>query len=280
MLKLRFVILNLVNFFLFFIIVISKASLALAENQIIIQSTTSTANSGLLDAILPVFEKDSGVKARVVAVGTGQAIKNAANGDADILLVHSKAAEEAFVSAGWGVKRYDVMYNDFVLVGPYQDPAKILGMQNVTDALKLILDSNSSFISRGDNSGTHIAEKRLWEYAKIGEAELSGGWYREIGSGMGATLNMASAVDAYTLSDRATWLSFGNKGTLKVMVEEDPRLFNQYGVIAVSANRYPSVNQKGARKFIKWLTGRKGQAQIAKFKVNGRQLFFPNAADY
>ena len=267
------------HLFLFGLMLMWQCPAAIAKKQIIIQSTTSTANSGLLEAILPAFENTAGIKVRVVAVGTGQALKNAENGDADVLLVHSKDQEEAFVAAGWGLQRFDVMYNDLVLVGPEDDPAAIAQLENVTDALLRIRDNKAFFISRADNSGTHMAELRLWAEIKVEQSKFSGTWYREIGSGMGATLNMAGAMDAYTLSDRATWLSFGNKQKLKVLVEGDPRLFNQYGVIAVNPDRHPSVNTEGAQVFIDWLTGEKGQSQIARFRVNGEQLFFPNAEE-
>ena len=267
------------HLFLAGFLLIWQSSAVIANKQIIIQSTTSTANSGLLEAILPAFENTTGIKVRVVAVGTGQALKNAANGDADVLLVHSKEQEEAFVSAGWGLQRLDVMYNDLVLIGPESDPAGVARLKNVTEALLRIRENEAIFISRADNSGTHMAELRLWAEIKVEQSKFSGSWYREIGSGMGTTLNMAGAMDAYTLSDRATWLSFGNKQNLRILVEGDSRLFNQYGVIAVNPDRHPTVNQEGARLFINWLTGDNGQSQIASFKVNGQQLFFPNAQD-
>jgi len=250
-----------------------------AADAIFIQSTTSTQNSGLLDALLPVFTQDTGIAVRVVAVGTGQAIKNAKNGDGDVLLVHSKDDEEVFVKAGWGLKRLDVMYNDFVLVGPTQDPAMIRRQRDVGIALEKIMTQEAMFISRGDDSGTHIAELRLWSAAGVAPSALSGKWYREIGSGMGATLNMAASIDAYTLADRATWLSFGNKGNLVVLVEGDPRLFNQYGVIAINPKRHAHINKEGAEAFVEWITGPRGQAEIAAFEVNSQQLFFPNATN-
>ena len=250
-----------------------------ADERIIIQSTTSTVNSGLLAQILPVFETETGIKAHVVAVGTGQALKNAANGDGDILLVHSKAAEESFVAQGWGVERFDVMYNDFVIVGPSQDPAMIKGEQDVSIALEKIMTHQVLFISRGDDSGTHMAERRLWSAAGQDPSPFSGKWYREIGSGMGATLNMAASIDAHTLTDRATWLSFGNKENLAVLVEGDPQLFNQYGVIAVNPERHFHINKAGAEAFVGWITGPQGQAEIAAFQLNDQQLFFPNATN-
>ncbi len=245
--------------------------------QIIIQSTTSTQNSGLLSYILPKFEAHSGIKTLVVAVGTGQALRNAQNGDADVLLVHARSAEEAFVEDGWGVQRFDVMYNDFVIVGPSEDPAKILDMQNVTKALSQIMNTKALFISRGDESGTHKAEKRLWREILVDTNSASGTWYRETGSGMGATLNMASAMGAYTLTDRASWLSFSNKRNLAMLMHGDKRLINQYGVIAVNPEKHPHVNADSAKAFVDWLVGSQGQTAISNFRLNGTQLFFPNA---
>ena len=264
---------------LFFTFLILSFSVfhAWSTEQIIIQSTTSTQNSGLLSSILPKFEAHSGIKTRVVAVGTGQALRNAQNGDADVLLVHARSAEEAFVKNGWGVQRFDVMYNDFVIVGPAQDPAKILDMQVVTEALSQIAHSEALFISRGDDSGTHKAEKRLWSETLVDTKAVSGTWYRETGSGMGATLNMAASMDAYTLTDRASWLSFSNKRNLAVLVQGDKRLINQYGVIAVNSQRHPHVDADNANAFIDWLIGSHGQSAISNFRVNGTQLFFPNA---
>ena len=250
---------------------------AVGSEYIIIQSTTSTQNSGLLSAILPKFEAHSGIKARVVAVGTGQALRNAQNGDGDVLLVHARAAEDAFVSDGWGVQRFDVMYNDFVVVGPAEDPAEILDMQNATKALSLIALEEALFVSRGDDSGTHKAEKRLWSETLVDTVSASGTWYRETGSGMGATLNMAASMEAYTLTDRASWLSFANKRNLVVLVQGDIRLFNQYGVIAVNADKHPNIDADGAKAFINWLIGPEGQLAISNFRPNNTQLFFPNA---
>jgi tungstate transport system substrate-binding protein len=250
---------------------------ALGSEYIIIQSTTSTQNSGLLSSILPKFEAHSGIKARVVAVGTGQALKNAQNGDGDVLLVHARSAEEAFVKDGWGVQRFDVMYNDFVIVGPAEDPAKVLDLQNVTAALSQIAYTEALFVSRGDDSGTHKAEMRLWSKTLVDTASASGTWYRETGSGMGATLNMAASMGAYTLTDRASWLSFANKRNLAVLVHGDKRLFNQYGVIAVNSHKHPNVDAEGAQAFIDWLIGSEGQLAISNFRPNDMQLFFPNA---
>jgi len=250
---------------------------AQADEFIIVQSTTSTQNSGLLDAILPAFEEASGIDVRVVAVGTGQALKNAANGDGDVLLVHAKPAEEKFVADGFGVERLDVMYNDFVVVGPAGDPAGIRGMDDVTAALAKISESGSAFASRGDDSGTHKKEMSLWSEAGADPVSASGTWYRETGSGMGATLNAASGMGAYTMSDRATWLAFANRGNLEILVEGDDRLFNQYGVILVNPDKHANVKAEAGQRFIDWLTGPDGQSAIAGFKIDGEQLFFPNA---
>lgn len=254
----------------------SVAALA-ADNFIIVQSTTSTQNSGLLDYILPMFKDKSGIEVRVVAVGTGQALKNAANGDGDVLLVHAKPAEEKFVADGLGVKRFDVMYNDFVIVGPKNDPAGIKGMTDATAALKKIAGSEAAFASRGDDSGTHKKERALWKQAGIDPTAASGTWYRETGSGMGATLNAAAGMGAYTMSDRATWLAFKNKDALEILAQGDDRLFNQYGVILVNPEKHPNVKAEAGQEFIDWLIGAEGQKAIASYKVGGEQLFFPNA---
>lgn len=245
---------------------------------VILQSTTSTENSGLLSFILPKFKAKTGIDVRVVAVGTGQAIKNAKNGDGDVLLVHAKAAEEAFVADGYGTKRLDVMYNDFVIVGPKADPAKIAGMTDAVAALKQISAAKALFASRGDESGTHKAEKRLWAKGGVTPEVDSGTWYRATGSGMGATLNTGVGLDAYVLTDRATWIAFQNKANHTIVVEGEPQLFNQYGVIPVNPARYPNINVAPAAKFVDWLVGPEGQSAIAAFKVDGQQLFFPNAA--
>ncbi len=247
------------------------------EPFIVVQSTTSTQNSGLLDYILPGFEAESGIDVRVVAVGTGQAIRNAINGDGDVLLVHAKAAEEKFVADGWGVERFDLMYNDFVLVGPKSDPAGVMGGTNILSALNDIAAAEAIFVSRGDDSGTHKAEMRHWAETGLDPTAGSGDWYRETGSGMGATLNVASGMGAYALTDRATWLSFGNRGELNILVEGDPRLFNQYGVILVSPDKHPKVRANAGQRFIDWLTGPDGQAAIETFRLDGQQVFFPNA---
>ena len=247
------------------------------DGIVIVQSTTSTANSGLFDHLLPIFEAQTGIDVRVVAVGSGQAIRNARNGDGDVLLVHARPAEERFVAEGHGLARHDVMYNDFVITGPPGDPAGVAGMQDAVAALKRIAEAKAPFASRGDDSGTHLAERRLWRAAGVDAAAASGGWYRETGSGMGATLNAAIGMGAYTLTDRATWTAFGNRGGHRIMVAGDPRLFNQYGVILVNPARHPTVNAADARAFVAWILSAEGQAAIAAHRVDGRQLFVPNA---
>ncbi|MEM9100390.1 MAG: substrate-binding domain-containing protein [Pseudomonadota bacterium] len=248
-----------------------------AERFILLQSTTSTENSGLFDHILPIFYEETGIEVRVVAVGTGQAIRNAANGDADVLWVHAKPAEEAFVASGYGLARADVMYNDFVIVGPPSDPAGIARSTDALSALTGIADAQAVFVSRGDNSGTNQAELRLWEQTGFDPRTVSGTWYRETGSGMGATLNIGIGMDGYVLTDRATWIAFGNKRAHQILVEGDPRLFNQYGIIAINSERHPHVKADLAQAFIDWVLSEDGQAAIGEFTVSGEQLFFPNA---
>ena len=248
-----------------------------AEPYILMQSTTSTQNSGLFEVLLPQFTEKTGIEVRVVAVGTGQAIRNATNGDGDILFVHAKDAEEAFVAAGFGLARHDVMYNDFVLVGPAADPAGIAGMSNVAAALVQLSEMRAIFVSRGDDSGTHKAEMRLWAAAGADPSAASGTWYRETGSGMGATLNIAVGMGAYTMTDRATWIAFGNKGSHRIVVEGDPRLFNQYGIIVVNPDKHPHVKADLAQQFVDWVLSSDGQAAIAAYRVDDQQLFFPNA---
>jgi len=247
------------------------------DNFIVVQSTTSTQNSGLFDYLLPMFTDKTGIEVRVVAVGTGQAIKNAANGDGDVLLVHAKSSEEAFVAEGNGVERFDLMYNDFVIVGPASDPAGIAGTSNAAEALQAIAASGATFASRGDDSGTHKAELKLWQAAGVDPTTASGEWYRETGSGMGATLNAAAGMAAYTLSDRATWVAFENKGDLEIVSEGDAALFNQYGVILVNPEKFPNVKADQGQQFVDWLLSDEGQAAIAAYQVDGQQLFFPNA---
>ena len=251
---------------------------ALAEDRsILLQSTTSTANSGLYDHILPLFEKKTGIKVDVVAVGTGQAIRNAMNGDGDVLLVHAKTAEEAFVAEGFGVARHDVMYNDFIVVGPPADPAGIKATANATTALEKIAGAKAPFASRADNSGTHKKEMSLWKAAGIDPTSASGTWYLETGSGMGATLNAAVGMGAYALTDRGTWISFKNKGDHQIMVEGDLELFNQYGIILLSPDKHPKVKAREGQAFIDWILSAEGQRAIAGYKLDGQQLFFPNA---
>ena len=244
------------------------------ERFIVLQSTTSTQNSGLFDAILPHFQGKTGVAARVVAVGTGQALNNARNGDGDVLLVHAKPDEEKFVAEGWGVKRYDVMYNDFVIIGPPSDPARLAGMKDAPEALGQLAQAQAIFVSRGDESGTHKKERALWKAAGVDPTGASGTWYREAGAGMGATLNIAVGMQAYTLTDRGTWISFQNKGDAKLMVEGDAQLFNQYGVMLVNPEKHSHVKAEHGQQFIDWLIGPEGQALIAGYTIDGQQLFF------
>lgn len=245
---------------------------------IVVQSTTSTENSGLFKHLLPMFKAKTGIDVRVVAVGTGQAIKNAANGDGDVLLVHARKAEEEFIAKGGGVKRFDVMYNDFVIVGPKSDPAKVAATKTVADALKAISSAKAPFASRGDDSGTHKAELKLWQAAGIDLKAAGGDWYRSTGSGMGATLNTAAGMSAYALTDRATWSSFKNKADMKIVAEGDKALFNQYGVILVNPEKHKHVKVKEGQMFIDWLLGAEGQNAIRSFKIDGEQQFFPNAS--
>lgn len=252
-------------------------SASAGDRFIILQSTTSTQNSGLLDDLLPKFTLTTGIEVRVVAVGTGQAIKNAQNGDGDVLLVHDTASEESFVAKGWGVKRHPLMYNDFVIIGPTADPAKIAGMTNASDALAKIAEFKAPFVSRGDESGTHKAELRLWNAAGVDAKAASGTWYREAGQGMGPTVNTAIGMNGYALTDRATWSAFKSKGDHKTLVEGDPALFNQYGVILTNPQKHPNVKAKDGQALIDWLLSSTGQAAIAAFKIAGEQQFFPNA---
>ncbi len=245
---------------------------------IILQSTTSTENSGLFKHILPIFKAKTGIDVRVVAVGTGQALKNGEKGDGDVVLVHAKAAEEKFVADGFGVKRIEVMYNDYVIVGPASDPAKVAGSRDAVAAMKKIADAKAPFASRGDDSGTHKAELDLWKPAGVDVKAASGDWYRSTGSGMGQTLNTASGMNAYALADRGTWISFKNRGSLKIVVEGDAKLFNQYGVMLVNPAKHPHVKAKEGQAFIDWLVGAEGQNAVRSFKIEGEQLFFPNAA--
>jgi tungstate transport system substrate-binding protein len=247
------------------------------DRFITVASTTSTEQSGLLGFLLPVFEKEIGIKVRVVALGTGQALDLARRGDADVVFVHAKAAEEKFLAEGHGVKRYPVMYNDFVLIGPKSDPAKVAGGKDIVEALKKIRSAQAPFVSRGDKSGTHMAELDLWKASGVDLEQAKGPWYRDTGQGMGPALNTAASMNAYLLADRATWLAFRNRGDLAILVEGDRRLYNQYGVILVNPDKHPTVKKDLGQKFIDWLISPAGQKAIADYKINGEQLFFPNA---
>jgi tungstate transport system substrate-binding protein len=257
------------------VLVAAPPSLA-QDNSIVVASTTSTQDSGLFNSILPRFESKTGIKVKVVAQGTGQALDTGRRGDADVVFVHAKALEEKFVADGFGVKRHPVMYNDFVLIGPKSDPAGIKGGKDIVKALGQIKDKQAQFISRGDKSGTHNAELRLWKTAGIAP---EGSWYKPIGQGMGAALNTASASGAYVLSDRATWINFKNKQNLAIVVEGDKRLFNQYGVILVNPEKHKTVKKDLGQQFIDWITSKEGQQAISDYKINGEQLFYPNAED-
>jgi tungstate transport system substrate-binding protein len=254
---------------------LALASSAWAQDKfIVVSSTTSTENSGLFKHLLPLFKQKTGVDVRVVAQGTGQALDMGKRGDCDVVFVHNKAAELKMVEEGWFVSRHDVMYNDFVIVGPKGDPAKVAGSKDVVAAFRKIHGAQAPFASRGDKSGTHAAELRLWKMAGIAP---KGGWYREVGSGMGATLNTASGMNAYALADRGTWLSFKNRGDLAIVVEGDQRLFNQYGVMLVNPAKHAHVKKDWGQAFVDWVVSAEGQAAIAAYKIGGEQLFFPNA---
>ncbi|MCP4335409.1 MAG: extracellular solute-binding protein [Gammaproteobacteria bacterium] len=247
------------------------------NSSFILQSTTSTANSGLYDYLLPMFRKKSGITVNVVAVGTGQAIRNAKNGDGDVLLVHAKAAEEKFVAGGYGVERFDVMYNDFIFVGPPADPAGVKDAKIAVEGLQKIAAAGALFASRGDNSGTYKKEMALWKSGAIDPKASSGKWYRETGSGMGATLNAAVGMGAYSMTDRGTWISFRNKGDYEIVLQGDPGLFNPYGIILINPNKHPRVKAEAGQAFIDWILSAEGQDAIAAYKLGGKQLFFPNA---
>jgi len=251
--------------------------IALAQKFITVASTTSTEQSGLFTHILPAFEKKTGIRVRVVALGTGQALDMARRGDADVAFVHARSAEEKFVAEGAGVKRIPVMYNDFVLIGPKSDPAKIAGGKDILEALRRIKAAAPPFVSRGDRSGTHMAELDLWKLAGVDIASDKGPWYRDTGQGMGPALNTASSMNGYVLADRGTWLSFKNRGDLAIMVEGDKKLFNQYGVILVNPKKHEHVKKELGQAFINWLVSKEGQQAIADYKIGGEQLFFPNA---
>jgi tungstate transport system substrate-binding protein len=263
----------------YLLLALACAPSALAQRFITVASTTSTEQSGLFKHLLPMFEQKTGIEVRVVALGTGQALDLARRGDADVVFVHAKSAEEEFLRQGHGVRRFPVMYNDFVIIGPKADPAGIAGGGDTLDALRKIKTAAVPFVSRGDRSGTHIAELSLWTMAGVDIAEQKGPWYRETGQGMGPALNTASSMNAYLLSDRATWLAFMNRGDLAILVEGDKRLMNQYGVMLVNPERHPSVKRADGQAFIDWLVSPEGQAAIGAYEIGGEQLFFPNAGD-
>ena len=254
-----------------------RAAESADATHIVMASTTSTEQSGLFTHLLPRFSAKTGIQVRVVALGTGQAIAVATRGDADLLFVHDKVAEEKFVADGLGLARHDVMYNDFIMIGPASDPARLAGGRDVVRALGQIAQGRHPFLSRGDRSGTHAAELRFWKDASIDPKASTGGWYRETGSGMGPTLNIASSMNAYALTDRGTWLNFRNRGELRVLVEGDERLFNQYGVVVVNPARHPHVKLKQAQAFADWILSAEGQQAIADYRIGGEALFFPNA---
>jgi tungstate transport system substrate-binding protein len=258
------------------LVLLAPASFA-QDRYITVASTTSTEQSGLFSHLLPAFEKAGGIKVRVVALGTGQALDMARRGDADVVFVHDKAAEEKFVAEGYGVKRQEVMYNDFILIGPKADPAKAAG-KDILEGLRRIEAGKASFVSRGDKSGTHAAELRYWKAAGVDLEAKKGAWYRDTGSGMGPALNTAASMNGYILADRGTWLNFKNRGDLAIVVEGDKALFNQYGVILVNPAKHAHVKQADGQKFIDWVVSTEGQKTIADYKIGGEQLFFPNAA--
>ncbi len=249
------------------------------DKSIVVASTTSTQDSGLFEYLLPLYKQKTGVTVKVVSQGTGQALDTGRRGDADVVFVHAKSAEEKFLAEGQGVKRFPVMYNDFVLIGPKSDPAGIKGMKDVGQALKTIMAKQAAFISRGDRSGTHVAELALWKASGIDIEKDKGAWYKSIGQGMGAALNTAGAGNGYVLSDRGTWIHFKNKGDLTILVEGDKRMFNQYGVMLVNPAKHPNVKKELGQQFIDYLISPEGQKDIANYKINGEQLFYPNAND-
>jgi tungstate transport system substrate-binding protein len=259
--------------------ILSMMPASAQDKSIVVASTTSTQDSGLFGHLLPAFKQKTGIDVKVIAQGTGQALDTGRRGDADVVFVHAKSAEEKFLAEGQSTKRYPVMYNDFVLIGPKSDPAGIKGTRDIVAALKTIKEKGAPFISRGDRSGTHIAELKLWTTAGIDIAKDKGPWYKDIGQGMGAALNTASAANAYVISDRGTWLSFKNRGDLVIAVEGDKRLFNQYGVMLVNPAKHPNVKAELGQQFIDWLVSPEGQKNIADYKINGEQLFYPNAND-
>lgn len=261
------------------LVLVAASCVGNKDDSIVVASTTSTQDSGLFDYLLPIIRARTGITVKVVAQGTGQALDTGRRGDADVVLVHAKSEELKFLAEGESLRRYPVMYNDFVLVGPKNDPADIRGMKNVSRALQIIKEKQATFISRGDRSGTHIAELALWKAAGIDIEQAKASWYRSIGQGMGAALNTASAGNAYVLSDRGTWIHFKNRGDLQVLVEGDGRMFNQYGVMLVNPDRHPNVKKILGQKFIDYLISPSGQSDIAGYKIDGQQLFYPDAND-
>jgi tungstate transport system substrate-binding protein len=259
------------------IVLASSTQLQAQDKSIVVASTTSTQDSGLFGHILPMFKAKTGIDVKVVAQGTGQALDTGRRGDADVLFVHAKAQEEKFVAEGFGVKRFEVMYNDFVLVGPKEDPAGLKGGSDVVAGLKRVYEKTAPFVSRGDKSGTHTAELALWKTAELDPAGSKPSWYREIGQGMGAALNTAAAMGAYVLTDRGTWISFKNKDALQIVVEGDKRLFNQYGIMLVNPEKFPSVKKELGQAFIDWIVSPEGQNAIRSYRIQDQQLFFPNA---
>jgi len=262
-----------------FILILLTTGAQAQTRFITVASTTSTEQSGMFKHLLPIFQKKTGIEVRVVALGTGQALDMARRGDADVVFVHTKAAEEKFIAEGYGVKRLPVMYNDFVLVGPKSDPAKIAGGKDILEALRKVKGATAPFVSRGDRSGTHMAELALWKSSGIEIEKEKGPWYRDTGQGMGPALNSASSMNGYILTDRATWISFKNRGDLAILVEGDQRLFNQYGVILVNPGKHQHVKKDLGQAFIDWVVSSDGQQAIAAYKIGGEQLFFPNAND-
>jgi tungstate transport system substrate-binding protein len=258
---------------------VAAPSVALAQKFITVASTTSTEQSGLFKHLLPIFQKKTGVEVRVVALGTGQSLDMGKRGDADVVFVHAKSAEEKFIAEGYGVKRLPVMYNDFVLVGPKSDPAKVAGGKDILEALRKVKGAAAPFVSRGDRSGTHMAELALWKSSGIEIEKEKGPWYRDTGQGMGPALNTASSMNGYVLADRGTWISFKNRGDLAILVEGDKRLFNQYGLILVNPAKHKHVKKDMGQAFIDWIVSSDGQQAIAAYKIGGEQLFFPNAND-
>jgi len=264
--------------FLALALILFAGAVPAQEKFITVSSTTSTENSGLFRHLLPLFTAKTGIQVRVVAVGTGQALDIGRRGDADVVFVHARPLEEKFLAEGHGVRRFDVMYNDFVLIGPKADPAKVRGGRDIVVALQKIKAARAPFVSRGDKSGTHFAELKLWKAAGIEIARDKGPWYRDVGQGMGPALNSAAGMNAYILSDRGTWLSFKNRGDLEVSVEGDKRLFNQYGVMLVNPLKHPNVKKEMGQVFVDWVISPEGQKAISEYRINGEQLFFPNAA--